>query len=495
MCELLGISFNQPVNSRVSFKGFIRRGDSNPHGWGVAYYPSDDYSAQIIKEPVMAGSSSHARFLNSEVNVRSKIFISHVRYSSVGERIHSNTHPFCRAYNGRNIVFVHNGTLHGYKTALASSTYTPIGETDSEYAFCYFLQEASQSSGFTSDNFSHIESILKEINNYGNFNCLFSDGEYLFCYRDKNGYNGLCYVKREPPYSEISLADEDYTIDLGAKKDPSEQGYIIASKPLTSEEWIDLPTGALTVFKGNEIVYPIKKKLTETELRILRYLRNQPHKESLFVIANNASFKINELSHMKHLVSLGYIRQDRSESKEPFPPFATYYTVPNERELIDKLLKQDMQKHILPLDLATCRQAGADDKIPYCFSCKQAYRTGTTYCRKCLRNLESFDVQMLDIITELNNKGFETSYCCSGHGRGDIYIDFKDRELSITTPNGFRVTNTHGSNVLRSIPCHMVLGKKRNQIEDFEVFEMWEQNMATLRDWVQKLSTRATIGH
>jgi len=50
MCELLAMSFNLPVRPNISFRGFRHRGESNPHGWGIAFYP--DESAQIIKEPI-----------------------------------------------------------------------------------------------------------------------------------------------------------------------------------------------------------------------------------------------------------------------------------------------------------------------------------------------------------------------------------------------------------------------------------------------------------
>jgi len=39
MCELLGLCFNQPIQPKISFKGFRRRGKYNPNGWGLALYP------------------------------------------------------------------------------------------------------------------------------------------------------------------------------------------------------------------------------------------------------------------------------------------------------------------------------------------------------------------------------------------------------------------------------------------------------------------------
>jgi glutamine amidotransferase len=53
---------------------------------------------------------------------------------------------------------------------------------------------------------------------YGNFNCIFSDGEFLFFYFDKNGYNGLSFVRRQAPFSSVRLEDEDFEINLSEEK-------------------------------------------------------------------------------------------------------------------------------------------------------------------------------------------------------------------------------------------------------------------------------------
>jgi len=41
MCELLGMSFNLPVRPSISFRGFRHRGEENPDGWGIAFYPDE----------------------------------------------------------------------------------------------------------------------------------------------------------------------------------------------------------------------------------------------------------------------------------------------------------------------------------------------------------------------------------------------------------------------------------------------------------------------
>jgi glutamine amidotransferase len=184
MCELLGMVFNLPVRPNISFRGFRRRGKTNPHGWGIAFYP--DESAQIIKEPIKAKHSLLSKFLQDYQEIKSKILVGHVRLTSVGIKSHKNTHPFQRELGGKDYVFAHNGTLTNYKN-LELGRFNPIGETDSEHTFCYLLNliETRGIKKWNNIGFDWLAEKLERINQYGNFNCIFSDGKFLFCYHDK----------------------------------------------------------------------------------------------------------------------------------------------------------------------------------------------------------------------------------------------------------------------------------------------------------------------
>lgn len=254
MCELLGLSFNERVSPKLSFRGFRNRGERNPHGWGLAYYP--DRSVQVIKEPVEAGISLLSEFVKGYDAIESNLFIAHVRITSAGIRAHRNTHPFQRELRGKEYAFAHNGTLHG-AADLDTGWFRPVGETDSEHAFCRIMEAIRERNvnQWKKEDMEWLSGLLRKINALGNFNCIFSDGEYLFCYHDKNGYNGLSYVRREAPFPQIRLEDEDFVIDLYEEKHPSQKGYVIATSPLTDEPWVDFNPGELAVFKRGEMVY------------------------------------------------------------------------------------------------------------------------------------------------------------------------------------------------------------------------------------------------
>ena len=349
MCELLGMSFNLPVTPKISFKSFRRRGKKNPHGWGLAFYP--DKSAQIFKEPISAMESLLSRFVENYKEMKSKIFIGHVRYASVGTKSYKNTHPFQRELNGKEYVFAHNGTLSNYKN-LKLGRFKPLGETDSEYIFCHLLKcfEERGINNWKKDDFEWLETKLREINEYGDFNCIFSDGEHLFCYYDKEGYNGLCFVHRKPPYGKIHLADKDWEIDLAEEKDPRQRGFIIATNRLTDEAWTSFHPGELIVFKNGEIIYSNLRSpseiqptpLTPIELKILKILRTSPHRVSLRKIIELSEHSPQEVKISVHsLLCKGYIRQDSRDKVKWHHSTATFYTNPSKRKEIDKLIKTD----------------------------------------------------------------------------------------------------------------------------------------------------------
>jgi glutamine amidotransferase len=95
---------------------------------------------------------------------------------------------------------------------------------------------------------------LGEINRSGELNLIFSDGSYLFAYHDRSGYVGLHFLLRQAPYEVVRLRGQYLTIDLAEIIDPDERGYLVASEPLSDENWISFKPGQLLVFfEGNPI--------------------------------------------------------------------------------------------------------------------------------------------------------------------------------------------------------------------------------------------------
>ncbi len=349
MCELLGMSFNTPVNPDISFKAFRKRGANNPDGWGLAFYP--DKSARIFKEPIIATESLLSDFIKKYHEIKSRIIIGHVRLTSVGTVCYENTHPFSRELNGREFVFAHNGTIFNWNR-LELGRFKPIGETDSEHIFCYLLSkiEEKKIKEWNRENFEWLNKMLLEINSYGSFNCIFSEGKFLFCYHDLNGFKELKFVKRESPYPTIKLYDEDYEINLAENKSIGQYGYIIASKNLTNEIWIDFKPGELIIFKNGQIVYSNqhdiskfqKSSLTDLEKEILEFIRKSQHKVKLKILIENLGWQEEEIKFsINYLICNNYICQDSRDNVKWYHEDATFYTNPEKRPEIDELINNE----------------------------------------------------------------------------------------------------------------------------------------------------------
>jgi len=253
MCELLGLNFKYPVSAAFSFRGFRHRSEKNPHGWGIARYEGG--ACQVFKEAIKAEDSRLAEFIRDYDPFQSRIFIGHVRDASQGDHTLANTHPFVRVFRGREIVLAHNGTLKEEPIDQSELRYSVVGDTDSERILCALLTILERD-GIQLDDYPRIEAILGGFNQGGTMNLLFSDGEALYCYKDRTGHNGLQLVERAAPFQAVSLKDEDWRVEFKEEKAPDQHGFVIASHPLTVDEpWVDLRKGRLFVFREGTHVF------------------------------------------------------------------------------------------------------------------------------------------------------------------------------------------------------------------------------------------------
>lgn len=254
MCELLGLAFNKLISPGFSFRGFRHRARRNRHGWGLAAIGSR--KARITKEPIRADESDLSRSLRDDPTLVAPLFIGHVRAASCGDVNLDNTHPFSRRLEGRDFVFAHNGTLDTRRLEPRAAADFPVqGSTDSELAMCVLLSWMTHERVDPGD-YPLIEDFLRDLNATGDLNLLFSDGRRLYCYHDTGGYNGLCYTRRQAPFSQVSLRDEDWEADLREEKAPDQRGFVVASGRLTDgEDWTEFRRGTLMVFERGDVAY------------------------------------------------------------------------------------------------------------------------------------------------------------------------------------------------------------------------------------------------
>jgi glutamine amidotransferase len=256
MCEMMAFSFNRPLPAQHLVAALWRHGAKNPHGWGLAYYP--DKAATVFKEPINAIESKLAGILAADPSLKAKLLIAHVRKTARSQLTQSNTHPFTRELDGREYVFAHNGNLKGFRDSLSVARFQPLGTTDSEFLFCHLLGKIDRQAigKWKPQSFLWLEKELQAANKTGKMNCLFSDGTYLFAYHDANGYNGMSYLACRAPYGRVGFPSLSKKIDLSTVYPKSAAGVVVATKPLTDENWVKFDHGRLMVWKDGVPVFP-----------------------------------------------------------------------------------------------------------------------------------------------------------------------------------------------------------------------------------------------
>ena len=246
MCQLLGMNANTPTDVMFSFTGLACRADEHKDGFGIAFFENrglrhfiDHHSAR--HSPVAA--------LVKNYPIKSDNVIAHIRKATQGRVALENTHPFVRELWGRYWVFAHNGDLKGFKPRLHGA-FRPVGDTDSERAFCWLMQELAKAHASVPsiDELTHtLRELLPQPARHGTFNMLLSNGQALWAH----GSTKLCALERRHPFGAATLADEDLSVDFGQHTTPDDRVAVVATEPLTTgERWSAFAPGELRVFVG-----------------------------------------------------------------------------------------------------------------------------------------------------------------------------------------------------------------------------------------------------
>jgi len=267
MCELFAMSSRKPAAVTYSLHEFSRNGSKLRHnrdGWGIAF--ARDREAFLVKEPEPASDSAWARFI-AEQSIKTTTAIAHVRNATRGRNTMENTHPFRRTLGRRLHLFAHNGTLTGIERLVDDATlhYQPLGETDSELAFCALLsrlQPLYNNSKVPSidKRFDVFSRVCEEMKLLGPSNFLYFDGEVLFAHAHKRYYEEAGeLVGPRPPGLHIkrcwTCQSHENVICPGLKVGlPDRQTVLLASVPLDDQGWEALAEGTVLALKDGEIL-------------------------------------------------------------------------------------------------------------------------------------------------------------------------------------------------------------------------------------------------
>ena len=207
----------------------------NGDGFGISWY--DDRGALGLYRDVLPAWADD-NLINLCRMVRSRLFIAHIRASTVGETTRVNCHPFTA---GR-WTFCHNGQIPHFRTirrrmmaALPEHLFELMrGTTDSEMIFLTLL-----ANGLDEDPQAAITATLAAIGPAAEegpikLTCVFSDGETLYGFRHaSSGVAPTLYVSQ--------------TLDHG--------GRAVASEPLcgVADRWRQVPQDTLCKVTADRI--------------------------------------------------------------------------------------------------------------------------------------------------------------------------------------------------------------------------------------------------
>lgn len=253
MCELLALSANTPTDLCFSFHGLRQRGGATADhgdGWGLASFDAEGRGVRLYREDAPAAFSSIAAEV-ATLPLKAHCSIAHIRKATRGVVALRNCHPFHRQWHGQDWVFAHNGDLAGDWSL--DGAHHPLGDTDSEAAFCWILQELDRAGLVPTDEERLQERLVRHsaaLATRGTFNGLLSNGQWLFAYATTR----LHVLTRRAPFRQARLADDDLSVDFAELAGPKDVVTIVSTEPLTTnEEWEPLQPGQALWIVGGEV--------------------------------------------------------------------------------------------------------------------------------------------------------------------------------------------------------------------------------------------------
>lgn len=294
MCELLGLSSNVPATVNVSLPTLAEHGrvsGTYNDGWGVGYYEGPD--VRLMKDSAAVGDSEWIQFIANH-NLRSQLVIAHTRKATRGTRSYPNAQPFVRELAGRAHLFAHNGDLPGIfkSSGFQADRFNPIGETDSELAFCVLLDQMAaiwtvpNATPTLRQRFLIVSSFAGELRTLGPANFLYSDGDMLFAHGHRRKHAdtgkieapGLVSAQRKCQHDTMGSAASGLSI-----RGENQQVALFASVPLTNELWAPLAEGELVAACGGQLV---ARQLVDQALMVSDTFSDNPIVDTLGPVAD-----------------------------------------------------------------------------------------------------------------------------------------------------------------------------------------------------------------
>ena len=225
---------------------------TNGDGFGVAWYGSREQPG-LYRDLRPAWSDTN--LVNLAEQIRSRLFLAHLRAANQGLVQRTNSHPF----RHERWTFQHNGEISGFgrikrslQFAVRDDLFGRIeGTTDSETAFYLALSLGLESDpkGAMEAMVGFVEQVQQEagIEEPFRLTCAFSDGENLYAVR---------HATRGTPktlYYNRSAAGLDEVLNEDAATPAT--GTILLSEPIDDcpDNWVSVPPGSFVSVRAGRV--------------------------------------------------------------------------------------------------------------------------------------------------------------------------------------------------------------------------------------------------
>ena len=266
MCELLALSCRYPARLTTSLTGLANRAQEavsrNHDGWGAAFYQGADVA--LYRDTSAADLSPQVPWLEAH-GPETTLSMAYIRHATQGAIELANTGPYARELNGRMRVFAHNGNLAGIRNQYQSDRwrYHPVGQTDSEYAFCLVLETlaAQEDGGGTlppvEQRLAVLAGVFRELRELGPANFLYADSQTLFVHADRRFQPATGMI--EPPGLYLRSCGPDQFPELLDERVPGslasgQQVALVSTVPLNDKRWQPLAEGDVLAIEQGRIV-------------------------------------------------------------------------------------------------------------------------------------------------------------------------------------------------------------------------------------------------
>lgn len=269
MCELLAMSCRHPARLTSSLTALAAHAGGhsrNRDGWGLAFYQGHDVA--LYRDTTPADTCPLVRWLEAN-GPATTLSLAYIRHATQGPVDLANTGPFARELNGHMQVFAHNGNLKNLAQLpfVNSGCFQPVGETDSELAFCLLLNQIRQLEHAPGERpllqarLDTVAELAVALRASGPSSFIYADGDVLFAHADRRLQPLTGQVSAPALYRLSCPAGSETTLTRdreSAQTKAAQRLILLASVPLTDEAWTPLKEGEVLAVRQGEIVASVQ---------------------------------------------------------------------------------------------------------------------------------------------------------------------------------------------------------------------------------------------